>query len=49
LLVFNGRSAQVVLERSLRSAEAEPGEDQRSLGPGLTIVADLSLTDPPPT
>lgn len=49
LLVFNGRSARVVLERSLRSAEAEPGEDQRTLGPGLTIVADLSLTDPSPT
>jgi len=48
LLVFDGRTARVVLERSLAPASGGPGEDERALGPGLAIVADLSLTDPPP-
>jgi len=48
LLVFDGRSARVVLERSLSPARGTPGEDITIAQPGLAVVADLSLTDPPP-
>jgi hypothetical protein len=48
LLVFEGRTARVVLERSLPPAPGTPGEDLRIAQPGLAIVADLSLTDPVP-
>ena len=45
LLVFDGRTAQLVLERSVKGAHAGPdaeGEPQ----PGLAIIAEQSLTDP---
>ena len=48
LLVFDGREARVVLERSLPPAPGTPSEDLRTAQPGLAIVADLSLTDPTP-
>jgi phosphodiesterase/alkaline phosphatase D-like protein len=49
LLAFDGRSARVVLERSLPPPAGTPGEDVSIAEPGLAIVADLSLTDPPPS
>jgi len=45
LLIFEGRSARVVLERSLPPPPGTPGEDVSVAEPGLAIVADLSLTD----
>ena len=45
LLVFEGRTAQLVLERSVKGTHAGPdaeGEPQ----PGLAIIAEQSLTDP---
>lgn len=45
LLVFDGRSARVLLERSVAPGRAEPGDDAAG-EPGLAIVADLALTDP---
>ena len=47
LLVFDGRSARVVLERALPPPPGTPGEDAPDAQPGLAIVADLSLTDRP--
>jgi hypothetical protein len=49
LLVFEGRSARLVLERSLRPPRSTPGEDERGTTPGLEIIADLSLTEDPAT
>jgi PhoD-like phosphatase len=45
LLVFDGRSARVVLERSLRPATLAPGEAGDGSEPGLAIVVDHPLTD----
>ena len=45
LLVFDGRSASVVLERSLRPAKLIPGEDVKATNIGLAIVYEASLTD----
>jgi phosphodiesterase/alkaline phosphatase D-like protein len=47
LVVFDGRSARVVLERSVRPAKLIPGEDVKATAVGLAIVYDESLTDPP--
>ncbi|MGH2464878.1 MAG: alkaline phosphatase D family protein [Candidatus Limnocylindrales bacterium] len=47
LLVFEGRSARVLLERSLPPASGTPGEDLSIAPPGLAIVAELSLTSAP--
>ncbi len=44
LLVFDGRSARVVLERSLPAAKGVPGEDEHGWKPGLAIVVDQPLT-----
>jgi hypothetical protein len=48
LLVFEGRSARVILERSLPPPAGTLGEDVSVAQPGLAIVADLSLTDATP-
>jgi hypothetical protein len=45
LVVFDGRSARVVLERSLPAAKGVPGEDVDGSPPGLAIVVDHPLTD----
>jgi hypothetical protein len=45
LLVFDGRSARIVLERSVRPPRLAPGEDEGEPGPGLAIVVDHPLTD----
>ena len=45
LLVFEDRSAHVVLERSVRPAKPIRGEDKGPPGPGLAIVIDQPLTD----
>ena len=45
LLVFDGRAARLVLERSVRPPRSTPGEDKRGLKPGLEIIVDLPLTD----
>jgi hypothetical protein len=48
LLVFEGRSAHIVLERSVRPPKPVPGEDKAAAGPGLAIVIDHPLTDDSP-
>ena len=45
LIVFDGRSARVVLERSVRPPILAPHEDRRAAKPGLAIVIDQPLTD----
>jgi hypothetical protein len=45
LLVFDGRSARVVLERSVRPAKPTGGEAGDGSQPGLAIVVDHPLTD----
>ena len=45
LLVFDGRSARIVLERSVRPAGLIAGEDEASKAPGLAILVDYPLTD----
>ncbi len=45
LLVFDGRSARIVLERSVRPGSPGRGEADDGSQPGLAIVADLRLTD----
>ena len=47
LVVFEGRSARVVLERSVRPAGLIRGEHEASKAPGLAILIDYSLTDEP--
>jgi phosphodiesterase/alkaline phosphatase D-like protein len=46
-VVFDGRSARVVLERSVPDPPRVAAENQDSPEPGLAIVVDLSLTSPP--
>jgi PhoD-like phosphatase len=45
LLVFDGRSARIVLERSVPPPKPVAGEDKDAAGPGLVIVVDYPLTD----
>ena len=45
LLVFDGRSARVILERSVRPSKPIPGEAGDGSQPGLAIVVDHPLTD----
>jgi PhoD-like phosphatase len=45
LLVFDGRSARLVLERSVRSRGSVPGDDPGSSGAGLEIIDTEDLTD----
>jgi hypothetical protein len=45
LVVFDGRSAQIVLERAVRPAHLIPGEDPKATSVGLAIVYNESLTD----
>jgi hypothetical protein len=45
LVVFEGRSARVVLERSVRPADLIRGEQEASMAPGLAILIDYSLTE----
>jgi hypothetical protein len=45
LLVFEGRSARLVLERSVRPPKLTPGEDAAAAKPGLAIVVELPLAD----
>jgi phosphodiesterase/alkaline phosphatase D-like protein len=49
LLVFDGRSASVVLERSLRPPILVASEDAEASKPGLAVVIELSLTGERPT
>ena len=49
LLVFDGRSARIVLERSVRPPRLAPGEDEASSQPGLAVVIDRPLVDPATT
>jgi phosphodiesterase/alkaline phosphatase D-like protein len=44
LVVFQGRTAQIVLERSVRPAKLLPGEDLKATSVGLSIVYDEALT-----
>ncbi|MEA2608014.1 MAG: hypothetical protein QOJ75_257, partial [Chloroflexota bacterium] len=44
LLVFDGRSARIVLERSVPPPRLAAGEDEGGPGPGLAIVIDRPLT-----
>jgi hypothetical protein len=46
LVVFDGRSARVVLERSVRAASLFRGEHEASKAPGLAILVDYPLTGP---
>ena len=46
LLAFDGRSARVVLERSLQPAKLIPGEDVKATNVGLAIVYEAVLTGP---
>ena len=48
LLVFDGRSARIVLEKSVRAGKPARGEAGDGPQPGLAIVADLPLTDDQP-
>ena len=43
LLVFDGRSARLVLERSVRSRDSVPGDGEDSSGAGLEIVDKQDL------
>ena len=45
LLVFDGRSARIVLERSVKPPRLARGEDEAASQPGLAIVYDHSLTE----
>jgi phosphodiesterase/alkaline phosphatase D-like protein len=45
LLILDGRSARVVLERSVQPPKLAPGEDAEASMPGLAIVVDHPLTD----
>jgi hypothetical protein len=45
LLVFDGRSARVVLERAVRPGKRIPSEAGDGSQPGLAIVVDHALTD----
>ena len=45
LVVFEGRSARLVLERSVRPPKLAPGEDAAAAKPGLAIVIELPLAD----
>jgi hypothetical protein len=47
LLVFDGRSARIVLERSMRPPTLAPHEDPEAAKPGLAVVVDLPLTGEP--
>jgi len=47
LLVFDGRSARLVIERALPPPRLAPSEDRAGSMPGLEIIVDLSLTDDP--
>jgi hypothetical protein len=47
LLVFDGRSASLVLERSIKARRRLPGEDEEVSTAGLEIVVDLALTEDP--
>lgn len=43
LVVFEGRAAQIVLERSVHPAKLIPGEDEQATSVGLAIVYDEGL------
>jgi hypothetical protein len=45
LLVFEGRTARLVLERSVRPPKAAARNDKVAAKPGLAIIVDLPLTD----
>jgi hypothetical protein len=47
LLVFDGRSARLVLERSIKARHQLPGEDEDVSTAGLEIVVELALTEDP--
>jgi len=46
LLVFDGRSARLVFERSVRPRRRRPWRDDEGSKPGLAIIDEKLLTDP---